>query len=427
MRTDTMNGTRRGSIPRRTLLLPFLALAACGEGTPPVDPRPAEVASVEVTAPAAAVAVGESMQMGATPRGRGGAAIPGAPVAWSSSNETVATVTGNGRVTGIAAGQATIRATSGGRTGETTITVAPAAAASIEIQPGGEIQLAADGSIQLRVLARTTAGAAIGQVPATWTSSDPQVARVTEDGMVHAGFGGTAAITATAAGRTAQATVRVQTRIETVLVLPGGVSLRPGETAQMRARGLTAAARDTLDRPVQAWASENEGVATVDAAGRVTAHRGGSAVIRATVEGVEGRMIIFVHGPTEHRLERAAGQALPAQIGTRAVRHEDGTVRTQRIVATGGVLRFSTAGYEQRITLEVYEGATRVAAEVYEDRGEVFYQMMDGSPVLHSAARPGLQLPVTLAVEHGLHTGEMTVSQALGGVEGQVMLRFGRP
>lgn len=422
MRTHTISKT----ILRRILLLPLLALAACGDGQPPVDPRPAEVASVEVTAPSSTVAIGESMQMGATPRARGGAAIPGAPVAWSSSNEAVATVTGSGWVTGVAAGQATIRATSGGRTGETTITVAPPAAASIEIQPGGEIQLAADGSIQLRALARTASGAAMGQVPATWASSDPQVARVTEDGIVHAGFGGTATLTATAAGRTAQATVRVQTRIQAVLVLPGGVSLRPGETAQMRARGLTAA-HDTLDHPVQAWASENEGVATVDATGRVTAHRGGSAVIRATVEGVEGRMIIFVLGPTEHRLERAAGQALPAQVGTRTVRGADGAVRTQRIVATGGVLRFSTAGYEQRVTLEVYEGDARVATEVYEDRGEVFYQVTDGSPVLHSAVRPGLQLPVALAVEHGFHTGEMTVTQSLGGVEGPVALRFGRP
>jgi hypothetical protein len=426
MRTETMITTRRGSILRRVALLPFLALTACGEGTPPVDPQGSAVASVEVTAPAATVAVGETMQLGATPRSRGGAAVPGVTVAWSSSNEAVATVSARGQVTAVAPGQATIRAAAGGRTGETTITVAPAAASSIEIQPGGEIQLAADGSVQLRAFARTAAGASLGQVPATWTSSDPRVARVTEDGIVHAGFGGTATVTATAAGRTAQATVRVQTRIETVLVLPGGVSLNPGGTAQMRARGLTAA-HDTLDRPVQAWASENEGVATVDASGRVTAHRAGSAVIRATMEGVDGRMIIFVHGPTERRLERAAGQALPAQIGTRTMHDAAGAIHTQRVVATGGTLRFSTAGYEQRITLEIYEGAVHVATEVYEDRGEVYYQMMDGSPVLHSTARPGLQLPVALAMEHGFHTGEMTISQALAGVEGQVALRFGRP
>jgi hypothetical protein len=426
MPAQTTTSTRRGTLLRRIALLPLLALAGCGDGQPPTAPRDEAVAAVEVTAPAQSLAEGETMQLGATARGRTGAAVPGVSLAWSSSNETVATVSPAGLVTARAPGQATIRATAGGQAGAATIRVAPPAVASIEITPGGAIELDGNGSVMLRALARSAAGTSMGPVGAAWTSSDPQVARVTEEGIVHAGFGGTATITATAAGKTAQTTVRVRTLVAAVLVLPGGATLRPGETVQMRTRALSAS-RDTLDRPVSAWASENQGVATVDAAGRVTAHRPGSVVIRATVEGVDGRMIIFVAGPTEQQLEGVNGQPLPAQLETRTVRDAAGTLHMQRVMATGGVLRFTAGGYEQRITLEIYEGNVRVGTEVYEDRGQVWYHGVDGYPILHSTVRAGLQLPVTLATEHGFHTGEIAVPYGLPGTVFQVMLQFGKP
>jgi|GEM_PF-1785752 len=410
---------------RIAALLPLLALAACGDGQgPTVPPRGVEIAAVEVTAPAASVTVGETMQLDATPRGANGAALPGVAVGWSSSNETVAAVSATGRVTANAPGQATIRATAGGRTGETTVTVAPQAVASLEITPGGEIDLAGDGSVQLRALARTAAGQPMGGVAAAWTSSDPQVARVTEDGIVHAGFGGTAVVTAAVAGKSAQVTVRVRTQIAWVLVLPGGSSLRPGQTVQLGVRGVTAG-RDTLDRAAT-WASENEGVATVDASGRVTARRPGSAVIRATMEGVAGRAIVTVYGPTEHRLERVGGQALPARIGTRSSRDAAGVQREQRVMVTGGVMRFDD-GYQQRLTLEVYEGDTRVSTEVYEDRGQVLYDLWTGFPIFESTLRAGLVFKSELVMENGFQTGEMNVTQSVPGVTDEAVLRFGKP
>lgn len=413
------------TLPRRIIaLIPLVAAAACGQERGPADPRDTRVAAVEVTAPAATLAVGETMQVAATPRSRTGAAIPDAAVTWSSSDASVAAVSATGTVAARAAGQAVIRATSGGRTGEVMVSVAAPGVASIEITPGGEIELAGNGSIQLRAIARTAAGQPLGELAAAWTSSDPRVAQVSESGVVHAGFGGTATVTALAGNRTAQVTVRVRTMIQAVLVLPGGSSLRPGEAVQLAARGLTAG-RDTLDRPAT-WASENDGVATVDASGRVTARRPGSAVIRATMEGVEGRAIVFVYGPTEHRLERAAGQALPAQVGTRMVRDAQGVEHQQRVVVTGGFLRFGD-GYEQRLTLEIYQGDTRVATEVYEDRGQLMYDMWTGFPILESTQRPGLRLPAELVMANGLFTGEMTIRQRIAADGAEVTLLFGMP
>lgn len=425
MRTEAMTRTRPGTLLRRVAaLFPLLALAACGDAQGPTDTGGAQVAAVQVTAPSASVAVGETMQLAATPRGQNGAAVAGVSVAWSSGDAAVAEVSAAGRVTAKAPGQTTIRATAGGRTGETTVTVVPPAVASLEITPGGEIDLAADGTLQLRAVARTAAGQVMDGTPAAWASSDPQVARVTESGQVQAGFGGTATITAQAGGKSAQVTVRVRTRIAHVVVRPGGSSLQVGATVRLIARGVTAAG-DSLDRPV-AWASENERVATVDAWGTVTAHRPGSALIRATVEGVAGWAQVTVPGAVEHRLERAAGQALPAQVGTRTVRDAAGVERQQRVVVTAGVLRIDN-GYQQRLTLEIYEGDNRVGTEVYEDRGQVLYDMWTGFPIFESTQRPGLRLTSELVMEHGFYTGAMTVTGRLGGEGAEVALSFGKP
>jgi uncharacterized protein YjdB len=417
--------TFRGSFFRRMIaILPFVALAACGDERGPVDAGRVEVAAVQVTAPAASLTVGETMQMGATPRGPNGAVVAGAAVAWSSSDASVAAVSAAGVVTANAPGQATIRATSGGRTGQATVTIAAPAAATLEITPGGEIELPAGGTAQLHAVARTAAGQPMGGVATVWTSSDAGVARVTESGEVQAGFGGTATITAAAAGRTAQVTVRVRTTIAHVVIRPGGSSLQVGATVRLVARGVTAAG-DSLDRAV-VWASENERVATVDAWGTVTAHRPGSALIRATMEGVSGWAQVTVPGAVEHRLERAAGQPLPAQVGTRTVRDAAGVERQQRVVVTGGVLRIG-GGYQQRLTLEIYEGDTRVETEVYEDNGQVLYDMWTGFPIFESTQRPGLRLTSELVMEHGFFTGAMTITQRIGGEGVEVTLLFGKP
>ncbi|HST62036.1 MAG TPA: Ig-like domain-containing protein [Longimicrobium sp.] len=416
---------RSGRMTRRiTAFLSFLALAACGDGRGPLDTGAAEVAAVEVTAPAETMDMGASMQLSATPRSRSGAAVPGAAVTWTSSDEAVAAVSASGLVTAFAPGRAILRATSGGRTGEMAVTVAPRPVASLEILPGGEVVLDPGAAAQLQAVARTAAGAPVSGVAVAWSSSDAGVAQVTETGAVRGGMPGTATITASAGGRAAQVAVRVWPQVASVVVLPGGPSLAVGGTVQLRARGITAAG-DTVPRPV-AWASENEGVATVDAAGTVTARRPGSAVIRATVGGVAGRAIVIVHGTTEQRLERAGGQPLPARIGTRSFRDAAGVLHEQRVMVTGGVLRMG-GGYEQRLTLEVFEGDVRVSTETYEDRGQVMYNVFTGEPLFGSTLRPGLRFTGRFLEQDGLPTGETATTQTLGGEGTEVELLFGQP
>ncbi len=83
------------------------------------------VASVTLTPALATVSAGSSLQLTATPKDANGNPLVGRTVTWQSSNTSAATVNSSGLVTGVAAGSATITATSEGQSGTAAITVTP--------------------------------------------------------------------------------------------------------------------------------------------------------------------------------------------------------------------------------------------------------------------------------------------------------------
>ena len=86
-------------------------------------PPPAPVASVSVTPASASVQVGGTQQYAAVARDANGNVLTGRTVTWASNSLGVATVSGTGLATAVAAGSATITATSGGISGSASITV----------------------------------------------------------------------------------------------------------------------------------------------------------------------------------------------------------------------------------------------------------------------------------------------------------------
>lgn len=81
------------------------------------------VASVVVTPPAATIAAGATVQLTAEARDAAGNPLPGRPMAWTTSNSTVASVSSTGLVTGLNAGTANIAATSEGKADTSVVTV----------------------------------------------------------------------------------------------------------------------------------------------------------------------------------------------------------------------------------------------------------------------------------------------------------------
>ena len=113
----------------------------------------------------------------------------------------------------------------------------------------------------------------------TWKSDNETVATVAADGTVTAAAEGTANITATAGGKTAVCKVTVTPAIEAsgITLNKTELVLLPNKTAVLKAGVLPAEAADKT----VTWSSSRPSVVTVNAAGKVRAVKGGTAVITA--------------------------------------------------------------------------------------------------------------------------------------------------
>ncbi len=184
-----------------------LACAGGGPTSPPPPPPPPPVASVTVTPENPSVAAGATAQLTATTRDAQGNVLSGRPITWNSLNEAVATVSSTGLVTGVAPGSADVRATSEGRSGTTTVTVTPVPVETVTLAPA--LTLEAGESGQLTATLKDAQGNTLAGRPVVWNSQHPQIASVSQTGLVAAIAVGAATITATSEGKVGQIVVDV--------------------------------------------------------------------------------------------------------------------------------------------------------------------------------------------------------------------------
>ena len=172
---------------------------------------PASVANVAVTPSAPSVERGATVQLSAVTRDSSANVLGGRAVTWSSSATSVATVSGSGLVTGVAAGSATITATSEGKSGTSAVTVtvpAPPAVATVTVTPPSS-SLQQGNSVQLTATTRDASGTVLTGRAIAWSTSAPSIATISGEGLVTAVGPGTATLTATSEGRSGTAVVTV--------------------------------------------------------------------------------------------------------------------------------------------------------------------------------------------------------------------------
>ena len=204
-------------------------------------------------------------------------------VKWSSSNEAVAAVDSNGKVTAKKAGTAVITATSSnGKTAGCTVTVKQKEIAITGISLNKSTTSLTEGESET-LTATITPSNATGDKTVKWSSSNEAVAAVDSNGKVTAKKAGTAVITATSSnGKTAGCTVTVKQKeiaITGISLNKSTTSLTEGESETLTAT--IAPSNATGDKTVK-WSSSNEAVVAVDSNGKVTAKKAGTAVITAT-------------------------------------------------------------------------------------------------------------------------------------------------
>lgn len=246
---------------------------------PTVDPAP-EVTAVVVTPAAAAVLVGETVQLDAVVTAVGGASTA---VTWSSSDTAVATVDGSGLVLGVSADPVTITATSvfdGTVSGSASVTVSVGAAVvSVSIVDPGEVYVT--DVVPLQAIVVQVGGLS---EDVSWSSVDETGSATIDSvtGELTAISAGTVAVTATSVADSTVSDVMVlevlAPTVAEVVVTPASVTLEIGESEELTA---DVTAFGGASQAVT-WRSDDEAVATVDAGGLVTAVAGGTATITAT-------------------------------------------------------------------------------------------------------------------------------------------------
>jgi hypothetical protein len=133
-RTGLVTGVGQGEVEIRATIDGVVGTVALVV----VPPSPVAVAAVTVTAPAATVLVGQTLQLMATARDAGGTALPNRTFQWATADPATASVSEHGLVTGLLGGDAEIRATTDGVGGSLVITVVPGAPEP----PGGDVTVA---------------------------------------------------------------------------------------------------------------------------------------------------------------------------------------------------------------------------------------------------------------------------------------------
>jgi len=266
-------------------------LLACSGGS--TGPKVEPIATIAISVSATIIKAGKAVQFSAQGKDAAGNPLTGRSFVWTSSNNSVATITGDGTMTAITAGSTTISAASEGKTADFPAVVSRASIATIAVAISPS-QLSSAQSVQAVTTVTDSTGKPVTDAALIWTTTDQAVARVDGNGIVTAVGAGAARIDARAEGILGSANVSViVVPISTVTVTLAPSSLLTGQTGQATAIAKDAQGNVLPGRTIT-WNSSDTTVASVSGSGVYTAKKGGTATITAASEGKSGGALLTV-------------------------------------------------------------------------------------------------------------------------------------
>ena len=217
-------------------------------------------------------------------------------VTWKSDNTSVATVTREGLVTGVAPGSTiiTVKTEDGGFTATCTVTVQAIKVTGISLIPTSATLYVGEGGEQLNA---TVIPEDASDQTVTWKSSNTSVVTVSSSGFANPVSPGYAVITVTTkdGGYQAKCDIEVIQLVTSVTLDQHSLQLQYNSSpVQLNATALPANATDKTIL----WESSDKSVATVSSSGLVTPKSGGKAVIyaKSTVPYVLDSCVVSVKG-----------------------------------------------------------------------------------------------------------------------------------
>ena len=199
-------------------------------------------------------------------------------VTWVSDNPDAVIVSSNGLITALAAGTATITATTsnGGLTQGCTITVPPMPVSGASLDQS-TASLAVGNSLQLTA---TVTPANATNKALVWSSTDEGVATISQSGLLTGLSAGstTIAVTTVDGGYQAFCEVSLYVPVTGITLTPASSTIPVGGTVQLTT---TISPPNATNQSVS-WISSEPAIATVSETGLVTGHTTGSVSITAT-------------------------------------------------------------------------------------------------------------------------------------------------
>lgn len=202
---------------------------------------------------------------------------------WTSSNEAVATVDDNGKVSAISKGSTTIRAEAkdgSGKYATCSVTV-NRPVANIQLNESSLTLYRGESDVSTTLTANAYPSDASDKA-IVWSSSNTSVATVSNSGEITGKSKGTAIITATANdGKGASATCEVEVKqyVTNIILDKTWLPLMIGDVASLYVTNILP---ETANDKSYTWSSSDSAIVSVDNSGKVTAKIKGIATIEAT-------------------------------------------------------------------------------------------------------------------------------------------------
>ena len=300
----------------------------------PEEPEKPVLTGVKASVEKAELKVGETTKATATIMPEG---AEGVELAWTSSDDKIATVDKDGNVKAVAEGKATLTVTATQGSGDSAVTKTATVDVTVikdggtDPEPEKPVLTGVKASVEkaeLKVGETTKATATIMPegaegVELAWTSSDDKIATVDKDGNVKAVAEGKATLTVTATQGSGDSAVTKTATVDVTVIKDGGTDPEPEkpvltgvkasvEKAELKVGETTkATAKITPEKAENvtfAWASSDKKVATVDADGNVKAVGKGTAKLTVTATQGSGADAVKVTDTVKVTVTKDGGQ-----------------------------------------------------------------------------------------------------------------------